>query len=340
MLEAIRRNPGAVAFNAVFVVGFLSVVGRFAHEYAYVQQRYDRLLLEEVEVDIQEHVTGRRFAHDRERFHEGRDYGREIEYDYDQYGFRAESNTERRIASEEFSVALVGDSLTEGQFLPYRETLSHQLDERLEGIEVYNLGVTGVDLRDELGIVEFACPIYRPDVIVWQWFLNDYHDYYAEGMALHAAFDGKRLFFSRYLRPLLWNRIYAVGSYEEFEAIPDHTLRDLQEVRALAADHDVEIVFLMYPVPSREDQAEFDFGGYAQGEYDWFREYYALFKESAEAQGFRLIEVSVVFPDYDYMTDRWSVIPQDPHPSGYSNRRVAEYLHAYLAEQGLLPDPR
>lgn len=70
-------------------------------------------------------------------------------------------------------VVMLGDSIVWGEHLALKQTLPHQLEGRMPGAEVFNLGVTGYDTAQELAWYERTARPLRPTDAVVVYCLND-----------------------------------------------------------------------------------------------------------------------------------------------------------------------
>lgn len=74
-------------------------------------------------------------------------------------------------------IIVLGDSIAFGNFLPFEDTVSTQLQQRLssEGrdTEVLNFGVGGYDTLQEISLLEIRGLKYHPDLVVVAYCLND-----------------------------------------------------------------------------------------------------------------------------------------------------------------------
>jgi lysophospholipase L1-like esterase len=123
-------------------------------------------------------------------------------------------------------VACLGDSITYGFGVARRAAYPARLERRLATrggdaaapVEVLNFGVTGYDVEQSLRNLEVRALKYRPDVVVYQYCLNDPEAYSSEleGLegALTAAQRGYRArLLERGWRRLLASRLFALAAY-------------------------------------------------------------------------------------------------------------------------------
>jgi lysophospholipase L1-like esterase len=74
-------------------------------------------------------------------------------------------------------VIVLGDSITFGDSMPWEDTFSGQLQQRLHSgkrdVEVLNFGVGGYDILQEVSLLEIRGLKYHPDLVVVAYCLND-----------------------------------------------------------------------------------------------------------------------------------------------------------------------
>jgi lysophospholipase L1-like esterase len=110
-----------------------------------------------------------------------------VVYRYNGAGFR---DVDHAIAKppEAKRIVVLGDSVTEGYGVEWRDVFAHVLQARLgNGWEVINIAAGGLNTPQEVHLLERAGLIYEPDLVVVNFVLND------------ADFDSKREGARRYL---------------------------------------------------------------------------------------------------------------------------------------------
>ena len=119
---------------------------------------------------------------------------------YNPDGFAVQKeNWELPLSREAPSVAFVGDSFTEGNYLPYEETFAHLLDQKLTTKQVINLGVRGYASDQYLLAARQRLGDYNvTDIVVMFFPYNDVPE------ALQDTADGyaKPLFGDSFDKPL------------------------------------------------------------------------------------------------------------------------------------------
>tara|TARA_B100000809_G_scaffold87638_1_gene86093 strand:- start:12 stop:1190 length:1179 start_codon:yes stop_codon:yes gene_type:complete len=91
------------------------------------------------------------------------------------HGYRGQIGSPGKLNG--FRAIATGDSITFGNKLPFESTYSYQLNEILtessSGYEVLNFGVAGYDILQEVSFFEDRGVIYKPDLVVVGFCLND-----------------------------------------------------------------------------------------------------------------------------------------------------------------------
>jgi LmbE family N-acetylglucosaminyl deacetylase len=100
----------------------------------------------------------------------------QVVYAMNRQGYRGGDFAIRRTPGVARSI-LIGDSFTFGEGVWLDQTWGHLLERALAGVgipnEVYNFGVGGYCHVDEIVLLREILAAYRPDVVVWGYFLND-----------------------------------------------------------------------------------------------------------------------------------------------------------------------
>lgn len=78
----------------------------------------------------------------------------------------------------EIRIAAIGDSLTFGAGIKnvndrFTNLLEAKLNAAGKNVSVYNFGVPGVDTEEEIDMYRNKVKAFNPDIIVWQYYLND-----------------------------------------------------------------------------------------------------------------------------------------------------------------------
>lgn len=87
-------------------------------------------------------------------------------------GFRGPRLTRERVAGVG-RIACVGDSHTFGWGVGEDETWPAVLERAVRPVEVLNAGVNGYDAEQEARFLEREVLAWKPDLVLWQFFLND-----------------------------------------------------------------------------------------------------------------------------------------------------------------------
>lgn len=95
------------------------------------------------------------------------------------YGLAAHNSQGMREGSEIVQVAkgprlaVLGDSLVWGELLAEQDSLPSQLEQRMDGVEVLNFGVSGYDTAQEAAWYRRQVRAYQPDQVLLVFCLND-----------------------------------------------------------------------------------------------------------------------------------------------------------------------
>ena len=91
------------------------------------------------------------------------------------HGYRGQISSPSKFNG--FRIIAIGDSITFGNMLPIESTYSYQLKELLNepfsGYDVINFGVGGYDILQAVSLLEQRGVIYKPDLVVVGFCLND-----------------------------------------------------------------------------------------------------------------------------------------------------------------------
>jgi lysophospholipase L1-like esterase len=132
-----------------------------------------------------------------------------------------------------YRVIAIGDSITFGELLPVESTYPYQLreilKERAAGYDVINFGVSGYDTLQEVSHLEHRGVVYKPDLVVVGFCLNDVGvasknlEYITLTQRFHAS-----LIYRLRLARLIANRIdwIRIGRWMNEKNQPDTFLRD------------------------------------------------------------------------------------------------------------------
>lgn len=125
-----------------------------------------------------------------------------------------------------FRIACLGDSITYGFGVRRAAAYPARLERRLArsrrgagvAVEVLNFGVTGYNIEQTLQNLRVRALAYQPDVVIYQYALNDPQEYSSELENLEGALTGaERSYRERLLdrgrRNLLASRFFALAAY-------------------------------------------------------------------------------------------------------------------------------
>jgi hypothetical protein len=151
----------------------IAIIAIFIIEYNYVETQYqynldNRVIELSVENRVDSSIEKRANSLEKTRFWEGRDYGQELYYYFDQHGFRRDNESDTLIVdgSKEKNIVFIGDSFTEGQFIQNNETFVYKFKQLVkDDYNVYNLGFRGFDSDDEIVLLKKYYDIYKPKIV-------------------------------------------------------------------------------------------------------------------------------------------------------------------------------
>jgi len=125
-----------------------------------------------------------------------------------------------------FRVACIGDSITYGFGVRDSAAYPARLERRLAAIrrgagvavEVLNFGVTGYNIEQSIQNLKVRALKYRPDVVLYQYCLNDSQEYSSELENLEGSLTGaeqsyRQRLLERGRRNLLGSRLFALAVY-------------------------------------------------------------------------------------------------------------------------------
>ncbi len=249
-------------------------------------------------------------------------------------GFRDDDFVRERLPGSR-RVAMFGDSFTLGEGVRRGDIFPDRVERLLSAAgrqaEVLNFGVNGYDAVYTLALMEQMVPAFRPDLVVFNFFLNDVsiEAFHALGMDLDAAerrwsawlhspsrgvsFVARRLM-SRYRdrrTMAAYRALYGPG--EAWDVLRLVLLR----MRNLAAANGASFTVALLP----------DFSGWSGGRYRlrWLHDQLGGFLASA---GVGVVDLADAFDGLDIST--LQVHPCDPHPNELAHRVIADRLAAAL----------
>jgi len=262
------------------------------------------------------------------------------------HGFRTGEYTIARPA-DTFRVVIVGDSITWGQGVELPVTfgviLEQKLDEALGPLdisaEVIALGVCGSQLADYFIRLRSHVESLQPDLVIFQFFPNDLEYLVSYRKPELLATLGEHSNLVQAMRAFVernrfWElvELYSDPSSLEWRIFLD-VLAALDGWRQRTG---TPVVFLSFPPFDQRLEGE-NFDGYSELE------------EYAELLDRPLAEMERLgFPMLDLLETlrtkagrRYLCVSEhDGHPNAFAHALVAETLHGYLRDEGVLPQAR
>lgn len=214
-----------------------------------------------------------------------------------------------------YRIVLLGDSFVFGDGLNESQTLAAQLEQKLNSkgtektFEVLNLAVGAYNTHLEVSRFERLGLKYKPDIVIIGYHPNDYVDArldYLLNFYLISYLSGKNL-----TREQVWkyksmispSRILPFNTSFSYSVV-----EPLKKLSNLSKNHGFQVIIFSYPL-----------GGVLSE-----KEYLKKIEEIAKAESIPFFYLPVEI-GYKYR-DEWLVHPEDPHPSEYANKRLAEFL--------------
>jgi len=242
-------------------------------------------------------------------------------------GFRGEELEN----GEDYLVCFIGDSFTEGDGINnFRKRFSNLFEERTN-LETFNLGVSNSSTKDQIETLKNMKTV--PDVIVWQYFINDIEGSSAKfGWSLEPSFQYERLIMSSFLINNIFTRINTLDNpkysyveklklyYSNAEIVADHR-SDLCKIVEYCSKMDSELFFIVIPYLRNPAQSAF----VSNFMINWLLENNIPFMDLAE-----FVEK---IPVKQRVVNKY-----DPHASEQLNYIIAERLIQELRITGTLSD--
>ena len=263
---------------------------------------------------------------------------------------------------DRYRIVVVGDSVTFGNELPEGAPFPNQLGRLLNrdelGYEVLNFALGGYDVLQEVATVEHKALIFKPDLVVVGFCLNDVgilslnHDYL---MTLTAYRDNvlyeshlARFLFQRFIRARLARDMILANELSFFRMNFKDRIDPIgedEELRKLMADVGDEFPSDMYDDEPRIGRLRYAFRKLSevarQEGFDvvvviipWLfgnhRGAHDVVAHEAQRVGFDVLDLTDTFLEY-----RWEALrmtPYDPiHPNQLGHQLIAEALRSYVA---------
>ncbi len=237
-------------------------------------------------------------------------------------------------------VAAVGDSFTLGQGVRAEDAWPAVLERLLggthPGAEVYNFGLSGYCTVDELSLLGRTVMDYRPDLVVWQYHLNDIaHDaidaFNLKMYRLKKALPGSRwpIRTVTFVSELLWNRYLSAKTVELYRGLYAsprlwERQRDLlRAARRTAAAGEASFLMVIFPDVRAVRMADYPFRGIHEQLADFLRR-----------EGIPFLDLSESFRRAGKVT--LEVHPVDPHPNAAAHRLAATAIREAIDRGRLL----
>jgi lysophospholipase L1-like esterase len=238
-------------------------------------------------------------------------------------------------------IVSMGDSLTMGEGVRLEHTYAKVLEEELRRsgrvLEVFNLGVSGYDTRDEVAVLNSNLARYRPDVVILGFYLNDisrqaFDDWVSSTMQKRKKTVRETRFrVVNLARETVWGWQFS-RSYVEFMA----DLYDDQEnwtrlvthlkyiVRRVEA-HGAAFLVVVFPDLNLVGRRTYAFASI-----------HSRLAEFFSGEGIEYIDLCDVFDHHG--PARLKVHPVDAHPNEIAHRLVGESLVEWFIDRSGLDD--
>ena len=241
-----------------------------------------------------------------------------------------------------FRIALIGDSVAEGEGVARDESFGRRLEAGLAergAFEVVLLARTGYSTSQELAVLEREAYRYDPDLVLWSYVLNDpahpvFHDangelgrYWAPRRAHVVHFVRERWF---RLRDVLASR----GCRAEFHArlhcaYAEKVAESFARLGAFARERGVPIAVVIHPVFEE---------GRGYDAYTLAR-LHAELRRLAEAAGLPVLDLLETYRGHDPESlKQHAPDVYDPwHPNARGHALAARAIERFLVREGLVP---
>lgn len=255
------------------------------------------------------------------------DSNNQIEYTINSDGFRDYQFGPKKPGI--FRIVVIGDSYALGEGVKLEDCFSKVLEKKLReknnNIEVYNLGVNGYDIRDELAILQNNLDLFKPDMVIWGYVLNDisrpaFGLWPAEMKKIKKAiFVKSTSYLLKFIQHRLWKMYYSkqyvrfvLDTYNNQEYWNDVTVLFRQALRTIQAS-DASMIVLVFP----------DLNALSRKKYS-FESIHNKLSKFLQAERVHFIDFSDVYKMYGPLKLRVHTI--DAHPNEIGHRIVAEKI--------------
>lgn len=248
-------------------------------------------------------------------------------------------------------VLALGDSYTWGDKVASSDStwpalLERALENPASPVEVVNLGERGFTLANEGEQLRRIGWQFAPDLVVWQFFINDAYrsgpGFQRDGEAwvsiLPARFREGRAGRSAllYLAERAVNQALrgrdGTAAYASLYARDSPGWKQLDSALAEGADsakaRDVPMVLVLFPA--------FVPGAWTAESYP-LAAYHAQVRDAAEQRGYLVLDLAPVFAEQGGDWRRWWALPWDSHPSAAGHALAATAIGRFVSARGLVP---
>jgi lysophospholipase L1-like esterase len=229
-----------------------------------------------------------------------------------------------------FRIAVLGDSVVAATELSYPERAVTQLEEMLGGqympraMEVLNFGVNGYSTLQEAALLDELVDRFAPDMLVLQYCMNDF---YPSEQPYRWFVDHSPFYLIDQVESLIEQRkaigyppvAYWETLYRQDTAGWQNVSNGFTRIARYAADHDIPVLLVIYPLVSQEGW----YAGDATGRH-------ASVARLAEQAGFEVLDLLPVLAAYDIETIRFK--PWDTfHPNALGQRIAVQAMAQWFA---------
>ena len=241
-------------------------------------------------------------------------------------------------------IVAMGDSVTFGLGVALENTYSKKLELALnqeapagQSFQVMNFGVSGYSTDSELELFQLKARLFKPDVVVVGYAMND--PIHTSSLALAAAATMKTdtdfETLAKKSQLLAWAKmnwvkatsgLNAMSVYESFYAIESErwtsVVESMKSFKLLAQDDGFHLVVVVFPV--LYDFEDYPFEGYRQQVLQLLNE-------------LDIDYIDLLDPYSEFRADKFRVMQNDAwHPNELGHKIAADKLQSYLEDAGLL----